>query len=62
MFDLGVVFSGSPELTINAAVNPADPNAATFEQQKAKEISQLQDDLNDFEFWPVVSTGLVYQF
>ena len=62
VFDLGVVFSGSPDLAINAAVDPSDPNAASFESQKAKEIAELQDDLNKFEFWPVLSAGIVYQF
>ena len=62
VFDLGVVFSGSPDLVINATVDPSDPNAATFNSQKKKEVNELQDDLNQFEFWPVLSAGIVYQF
>ena len=62
VFDLGIVFSGSPDLVINATVDPSDPNAATFNSQKKKEVNELQDDLNQFEFWPVLSAGIVYQF
>jgi hypothetical protein len=49
-------------LVINAAVDPNDPNKADFEEQKKKEVDQLQEDLNQFEFYPVLSTGIVYQF
>jgi hypothetical protein len=60
-FDIGVVFSGSPDLAINA--NAQDPaEQAAFEVEKKKEVDELKEDLNDYEFWPVVSTGIVYQF
>jgi len=63
VFDLGVVFSGSPDLAINATVDSANPAViAEFEKNKNIEITELQDDLNDFEFWPVLSAGIVYQF
>ena len=61
-FDLGVVFSGSPDLVIDATVNSTDRNAATFESKKKKEVDELKDALNDFELWPVISAGIVYQF
>jgi hypothetical protein len=63
VFDLGVVFSGSPDLAINATVDSANPSViAAFEKDKNTETDELQNDLNDFEFWPVLSAGLVYQF
>ena len=64
-FDIGVVFSGSPDLAINAAVDTAShtpAEIAQFENQKKKEVDEVKEDLNDFEFWPVISAGLVYQF
>lgn len=61
-FDLGVVFSGSPDLVIDATVNSTDPNAATFDAKKKKEVDEVKEDLNDFELWPVISAGIVYQF
>ena len=63
VFDLGIVFSGSPDLVIDATVNSSNPTViADFEKDKSIEIAELQDDLNDFEFWPVLSAGIVYQF
>jgi hypothetical protein len=63
VFDLGVVFSGSPELALNAAVDSAVPSVIDqFEKDKTKEITDLQDDFNDFQFWPLLSAGIVYQF
>jgi len=63
VFDLGVVYSGSPELAISAAVNSTNQAIIDqFEEDKNKEITQLQDDLNQFEFWPVLSAGIVFQF
>ena len=52
VFDLGIIYSGTPDLVINAAVDPTDPNKATFEKHKKKEVDQLQEDLNQFEFYP----------
>ena len=61
-FDIGVVFSGSPDLAINANVDSTDPNSGTFEEAKKKEVDELKEDLNDYELWPVISAGIVYQF
>ena len=63
-FDIGVVFSGSPDLSLDANLDSSASinQKATFETDKNKEIAELQKDLNDYEFWPVVSTGIVYQF
>jgi len=33
-----------------------------FEKDKKSEVSDMQSDLDEFKFWPVVSAGLVYQF
>ena len=63
-FDIGVVFSGSPELAVNAIestrVGYASPG--TFEENLESERKKLEEDLNDYELWPVISTGIVYQF
>ena len=61
-FDIGVVFSGAPDLAINANVDPTDPNSGDFEEAKKKEVDELKKDLNDYELWPVISAGIVYQF
>jgi len=60
---LGVVFSGSPDLAINASVDSSNQAIIDeFESKKKKEVDEVKEDLNDFEFWPVISAGIVYQF
>jgi len=62
-FDLGVVFSGSPDLAINASVDSNNQAIINeFESKKKKEVDEVKEDLNDFELWPVISAGIVYQF
>jgi hypothetical protein len=62
--DFGVLFSGSPELEINAKVDSTrHPGATnTFNSKLKKERESLQGDMDDFKLWPVASLGIVYQF
>jgi hypothetical protein len=63
VFDLGVLFSGAPEASFSydtSITNPAQLN--TLKNNVEKEKKDIQDSLDDFEFWPVLSAGLVYQF
>ena len=59
-FDLGLIYSGSPEAAVTA--NGAGTSVAGFEENRKKEQQELQDDLDTLKWWPVVSAGLVYQF
>ncbi len=54
-FELGVLKSGAPKasLSTTAPVNPADV---------AAEEKQMQDDLNQFDVYPVVSAGISIGF
>lgn len=54
-FDLGLIYSGSPEaaITTDATVSASDIE---------KEKQELQNDLDTLKWWPVISAGLVYQF
>lgn len=63
-FDIGVVFTGTPELALDATLDSTATIAqkANFEADKSKEMAELQDSLNDYELWPVISAGIVYQF
>ena len=54
-FDLGLIYSGSPEAAIST-----DPTVSATDIEKEKQ--ELQDDLDTLKWWPVVSAGLVYQF
>ena len=63
-FDIGVVFTGTPELALDVTLDPTatDDQKANFEADKNKEMAEVKDALYDWELWPVVSAGIVYQF
>lgn len=60
VFDLGVVFAGSPRVALTAT-GPIAGNA-TFQQDLASEEQSLSDDLKAFKYYPVLSLALSYQF
>lgn len=60
VFDVGAVFQGSPEATLTA--DGPFANDPTFKQDLALEESKLQDDLDNFKIYPVVSLGVSYRF
>ena len=62
-FDLGVLFQGAPDVTnlqVNAPVDVNDvPEVRTFLNEQEEEI---EDDLDPFQYYPVVSLMLTYNF
>jgi hypothetical protein len=58
---VGAMFTGSPtvDLTASGGTLSSDP---TFQAEVAKEERNLQDDVNDFEVYPVAQVGLTYRF
>jgi hypothetical protein len=59
-FDLGVVFQGSPNvsLTVNGDLASNEDFLANLEAERR----DLEDDLDDFKYYPVVSIGITYRF
>ena len=59
-FEIGILYQGSPEVDLSAdgpiASNP------TFQQDLAKEEERLEDELDGFEYYPVIAVGLLYRF
>jgi hypothetical protein len=55
--DLGVMFTGSPQVTLNAS-NPAFNNSTALNNQ----ARQTENDLRGFSVYPVLSIGLSYGF
>jgi hypothetical protein len=58
--DLGVAFIGSPGVNLSAnGLLASDP---TFQAHLAQEEEDIEDDLSDFKFYPVLSLTLYYCF
>jgi len=58
--DLGVAFIGSPGVDLSATgLLASDP---TFRAHLAQEEEDIEDDLHDFKFYPVLSLTLYYCF
>lgn len=60
-FDLGVMFTGSPEVRLDGLVNDPTQQAA-FAEDLARERANLEDELSDAKYYPVVSVGFAYRF
>jgi hypothetical protein len=58
-FDLGVVFTGSPDVTYTATGAGTTPGLPA---DLAKERDDIKEELEVFEFYPVISLGLFFQF
>lgn len=66
-FELGVLLQGSPSVDLNATGTAngglvdfsTDP---TVQAELRKEETNLEDDLKDFELYPVITLGLGYRF
>lgn len=58
--NLGVVFQGSPDVSLTATGTLA--NDPLFQQNLKYEEKELQDELDKFEYYPVITLGMSYKF
>ncbi len=62
-FDLGVLFQGSADLGYKAEGTTLTGNDLdTFRNDLERERKDLEDDLDKFEFYPVIAVGVTYRF
>jgi hypothetical protein len=59
-FDAGVLFQGEPQLALDAS-GPLVSDPA-FQAELERERAEVQSELEDFEYYPVVSVGLSVNF
>lgn len=59
--DLGVMFAGSPKVTLTAS-NPTFNNNSTTRAQLDRQERQTENDLKGFNIYPVLSVGVSYGF
>lgn len=62
----GVMFAGEPDVALDASVlgDPALPAEARTELRAAldREEAALEDDIDQYGYWPVLTVGLGYSF
>jgi len=63
-FDLGVIFQGAPTASLSASCGPATPAAqcTQIRSDVAAEQQQLQQELDKYKVFPVLSIGLTVGF
>ena len=59
-FDVGALLEGSPTVVLTATGSIT--SNSTFQSDLAAEQGKLQNDVNNFKTYPVVSLGLTYRF
>jgi hypothetical protein len=57
----GAMFTGTPEANLTSTGGTLS-NDANFQQQLATEEQNLQDDIDDYEIYPVLQAGLTFSF
>ncbi len=55
-FEIGAVFQGSPDVEL-ASSNPAVPQSDLDQEER-----EIEDDLDNFKVYPVLSLGVSYRF
>lgn len=61
LFDLGVVFSGYPQVSLTGTSNLTGQAKDVFDQNVMQEVQEIQDEINSrsyLKYTPVVSLGL----
>ncbi len=59
-FELGVLYQGSPSISLTADGSLA--SNSSFVADLEKERCELEDDLDDYKYYPVISFGLTKKF
>lgn len=64
MADVGVLFTGEPDVALNGTCNPSLPVMTCDQLQAdiAAEEAQLKGEMGDANIWPVISLGVGYTF
>lgn len=64
LFDLGVVYTGKPDVSLTARCGTAlsATQCAQLQQDVREEVAELETDSNDFELYPVINLGIGIRF
>lgn len=61
VFDVGVVFQGEPEVSLQSVGGTFSNNPLLLDEVEREE-QELQEDADEFDMYPVLSLGLFYSF
>jgi hypothetical protein len=62
-FDAGIMFQGSPQVTLNLNCGTANPaQCAAAQSQVAAEQQRVQDKVDKFKYYPVINLGITIGF
>ncbi len=68
VFDLGVIFQGEPEATLtpvipaNSPINTIPGARQLLAIEVAREEREIEEDVKDYDLYPVLSIGVAYKF
>lgn len=60
--DLGVLFTGSPSVSLKGRESTGMVDLSVFEEDLNREVRTLERDLRDAKYFPVATLGLAYRF
>lgn len=60
--DIGLLFQGSPDVKVTANCAATGSNANACNRWLANEEQQIQDDADNYKYWPFLSVGVGYRF
>jgi hypothetical protein len=58
--ELGVLYQGKPDVRLSATGPVAE--SAAFQEELSKERNQLQESMDNFEYYPVLALGITYRY
>ena len=63
-FDLGIMFQGSPKVSLTATCAPTTPPAqcAAAQNEVAAEQQRVQDKVDKYKYYPVANIGITFGF
>ncbi len=61
-FEIGAFYQGSPDLTLTAKGSSSVVDDPDFKRDLAREEADAQDDIAEYEWYPVISLGMSYTF
>jgi hypothetical protein len=60
-FEIGLMMQGAPRLSLTSTGGTQSSNGA-FQAELAQERAEMEEDIEDYKFWPVIQLHFKYRF